>query len=116
MKAKGFSKALIYHLQWKVQLKKFIDGQGSFNSAELSPQECKFGKWLCSNEAAQYASEKELREICKVHDKLHKTARRVYGLKMLGNDVMARKELAKMEATSMKLASLMTTLKAISNN
>jgi hypothetical protein len=35
---------------------------------------------------------------------------------MLGNDVTARKELAKMEATSMKLASLMATLKAINNN
>ena len=116
MKAKGFSKALIYHLQWKVQLKKFITGQGSFNIAELSPEECKFGKWLCSDEATQYASEKELREICKVHGKLHKTANRVYGLKMLGNDVTARKELAKMETTSMKLASLMTTLKAINNN
>jgi len=116
MKARGFSKALIYHLQWKVQLKKFIDGQGNFNIAELSPEECKFGKWLCSNEAAEYASEKELREISKVHYKLHNIAKRVYGLRMSGNDIMARKELAKMEVASMKLASLMTTLKAINNN
>jgi hypothetical protein len=116
MKAKGFSKALIYHLQWKVHLKKFLDGQGSFNMAQLSPENCKFGKWLCSNEASKYASEQELREICKVHNKLHKTANRVYGLRTLGNDVAARKELAKIEATSMKLVSLMTTLKAMNRN
>jgi hypothetical protein len=116
MKAKGFSKALIYHLQWKVHLRKFLDGQGSFNIAQLSPEDCKFGKWLCSSEAAMYASEQELREIKKVHDKLHKTANRAYGLKMLGNDVVALKELAKMEATSMKLVSLMTTLKAMNRN
>jgi hypothetical protein len=116
MKAKGFSRALTYHLQWKTELKQFIDGQGSFNVAEISPEECKFGKWLCSDEAAEYASEKELREICRVHNRLHAIARRVYGQKMLGNDVTARKELAKLDASSMNLASLMTTLKALNSN
>ncbi len=116
MKAKGFSKALLYHIQWKVELKRFLNGQGSFNIAELSPEECKFGRWLCSDEAAEYASEKELREICKVHDRLHETAKRVYGQKMLGNDIAARQELKKMEAIGMKLLSLMTTLKAIGSN
>ena len=116
MKAKGFSKALLYHLQWKVQLREFLDGKGSFNVAELSPDECKFGKWLCSDQAAEYASENELREICKVHDKLHRTTKRVYSLKMLGNDIAAQQELKKMEAISMKLVSLLTTLKIVSDN
>jgi hypothetical protein len=116
MKAKLFSKALIYHLQWKVQLKKFVDGQGNFNIRELSPDECKFGKWLCSDEAVECASEKELREICRVHGRVHATARKVYDQKMLGNDATARKELTKLDQSSMKLASLMTTLKALNNN
>ena len=116
MKAKRFSKALMYHLQWKVLFKKFVDGKGSFKMADLSPEDSKFGQWLCSEEAARYASEKELLEIYKIHNKLCKTAKRIYFLKKLGNDVVARKELAHMEAASMKLVSLMSTLKSLNNN
>jgi len=116
MKAKGFSKALLYHLQWKVRLRKFLDGKEDFDVSEVSPEGCKFGKWLRSEETAGYASDIEIREIEKVHARLHKTARRVYGMKMLGEDDAARRELKKMEAISMKLVSLLTTLKIINNN
>jgi hypothetical protein len=116
MKARGFSKALIYHLQWKVQFKKFLEGQGHFDIAELSLENCKLGKWLLSEEILKYASRTEIREIEKVHAKLHQRAKRVYALKKLGEDLDARQELKKMETASMKLASLLTTLKAISEN
>ena len=116
MKARTFSKALIYHLQWKVQLKKFLEGQGQFNIAELSPENCKLGEWLHSDEITKYASSAEIREIEKVHIKLHKEAKRVYGLKMLGEHLDARKKLTSLEATSVKLASLLTTLKVINRN
>ena len=116
MKAKKYSKALIYHLQWKVQFKKFLDGEGDFNIAELSVENCKLVKWLHSEEILKYASRTEIREIGKVHNKFHQRAKRVYALKKLGKDSEARKELKKMEETSMKLASLLTTLKAISEN
>lgn len=116
MKAKKYSKALIYHLQWKAQLRKFLDGQGDFDIAELSPEKCKFGTWLRSDEITKYASPAETREIEKVHTKLHKEANRVYALKKLGEHLDAQQQLKKMEATSMKLASLLTTLKVISDN
>ena len=116
MKAKGFSKALIYHLLWKGQFKKFLDGQGHFDIAELSFENCKLGKWLHSDEIFKYASPTEIREIEKVHTKLHERAKHVYALKKLGKDLDARQELRKMEATSVKIASLLTTLKAISEN
>jgi hypothetical protein len=116
VKAKDYSKALIYHLQWKVQLKEFLDGQGDFDIAELSPENCKFGKWLRSDEIAKHASPAEIREIEKVHTQLHEKAKRVYALKKLGNDLDAQKHLTKMEATSIKLASLLTTLKIMSEN
>jgi len=116
VKAKSFSKALIYHLQWKVQLRRFLDGQGGFNIAELSPEESKFGKWLHSHEIFKYASRTEIREIEKVHTKLHQRAKRVHALKKLGKELDARQELRKMEATSIKLAFLLTTLKAITEN
>lgn len=115
MKARNFSKALLYHLQWKVRLRKFLDGKGDFDVSEVSPENCEFGKWLCSDEITKYASNLEIREIERVHARLHKTAKRVYGLKMLGSDSAARQELRKMEATSMSLASLLTTMKIINN-
>jgi hypothetical protein len=116
MKAKDYSKALTHHLQWKVQLKTFLDGQAQFDIAELSPENCKLGEWLRSDEITKYASPAEGREIEKVHTKLHKEAKRVYALKMLGEHLGAQQQLEKMEATSMKLASLLTTLKIISDN
>ncbi|MGD0883659.1 MAG: CZB domain-containing protein [Thermodesulfovibrionales bacterium] len=116
MNAKDCSKALLYHLQWKVQLMKFLDGQGHFDIKELSPEDCKLGKWLCSDEITKYSSPAEIREIEKVHIKFHEQAKRVYGLKMLGEDSDARQKLNKLEATSVKLISLLTTLKAISQN
>ena len=116
MKAKKYSKAIIYELQWKVQLKKFLDGQGHFDIAELYPENCKFGKWLCSDEITKYASPSEIREIEKVHTKLHQEAKRVYALKNLGEDLDAKQKLKKMEETIMRLVSLLTTLKVISEN
>ncbi|SRR6266498_2061465 len=116
MKAKHFSKALRYHLQWKVQLRKFLDGKGHFEVSEVSSEGCKFGKWLSSDEITKYASDVELREVGKVHEKFHKSAKRVYGLKMLGEDDAARRELKKVEAISVKLVSLMTVIKSINRN
>ncbi len=116
MKAKKYSKALICHLQWKVKLKKFLDGHGHFDIAELSPQNCKFGEWLHSDEITKYASPTEIREIGKLHTTLHEKAKHVYDLKMSGEDSYAKQQFQKMEATSMKLASLLTILKVISEN
>lgn len=116
MKAKGYSKALLYHLQWKVQLRKFLDGQGNFDVSAVSSNGCKFGKWLCSEEITKYASARDIQDIEKVHTKLHKSAERAYGLKMSGEDSAARREFKKVETISMKLVSLLTTLKIISNN
>jgi hypothetical protein len=116
MKAQDYSEALLYHLQWKVQLRKFLDGQGHFNIADLSPENCKLGKWLHSDKITEYSSHAEIREIEKVHTKFHEQAKRVYGLKKLGEDFDARQKLCKLEATSTKLVSLLTTLKATSQS
>ncbi len=116
MKAQKYSKALICHLQWKVNLKKFLDGKGHFDINELCPQKCQFGEWLHSAETAKYVSPTEIREIEKLHATLHEKARRIYDLKMLGEDSCATQQFYKMEAISMKLVSLLTILKVISEN
>ena len=116
MKAKEFSKALLYHLQWKVQLRKFLDGKGDFNAKELSLDGCKFGKWLSSDEITHYASRTEIREIEKWHTQLLEIGKRVYDLKIRGKVNGAQRELRKLEPISMKLGSLLITLKTINEN
>jgi len=51
-----------------------------------------------------------------LHTELHDIAKRVYDLKMLGQDNAARQELSRIDIYSMKLSSLLTTLKTISKN
>ena len=116
MKAKGFSKALLYHLQWKVQLRKFLDGRVDFNVKELSLEGCKFGKWLCSDEINRYASTPEIRELEKWQTELLEIGKRVYDLKIRGKVTAAQRELRKLEPISMKLSALLTTLKTINRN
>ncbi len=116
MKAIRSTKALICHLQWKVKLKKFLDGHGHFDDAELSPGGCQFGEWLHSDEITRYASPTEIREIDRLHTTLHEKAKSVYDLKMSGEDSRAKQQFQKMEAISMELASLLTILKVISEN
>jgi|PlaIllAssembly_1097288.scaffolds.fasta_scaffold997242_1 hypothetical protein len=116
MKAKGFSKALLYHLQWKVQLRKFLDGRADFNVKELSFEDSTFGKWLCSEEITQYASRPEIRELEKWQAELLKIGKRVYDLKIRGKVTVAQRELRKLEPISMKLSALLTTLKTIHRN
>ena len=116
MRNKVFSKAFLYHLYWKGKLKKFIYGKGDIDVAEISPEGCRFGKWLCSDEIKQYASPPEIQELVALQTDLHETAKRAYNLKILGQDDAARQELRKIDKSSMKLSSLLTQLKIIINN
>ena len=116
MRVKGFSKAFLYHLHWKGKLKKYIDGKGDFDVAKISPEACRFGKWLYSDEIKQYASPSERQELVLLHESLHDIAKRVYDLKKLNQDTAARQELSKIDKYSMKLSSLLTGLKRIYNN
>lgn len=114
MRTKGFSRALLYHLQWKVRFRTFLDGEGQFNAEELFPEHCAFGKWLCSDQIVRYASPLEIGEIEEVHMKLHEAALRAYARKLSGNDAAARQESRKMEVIGMELATLLITLASIS--
>jgi hypothetical protein len=116
MKSKVFSKGLLYHLKWKVDLKKFIYEKTNFNVAEISSEDCMFGKWLRSDEITKYASNLEIRQIDNLHTEIREIAKRVCELKMLGQNTAAREELKKMETTSMKLNSLLIALRISNNN
>lgn len=116
MKPTSLPEAFLFHLQWKAQLRDFIDGKGDFDVAEISPEGCSFGKWLCSGEIRQNASTLEIQELVSTHDDLHETAQRAYDLKILGQDNAARQELGKIVKSSMKLYSLLNAMNIITDN
>ena len=107
---------MLYHLQWKVQLRKFLDGRADFNVKELSFEDSTFGKWLSSDEITRYASRPEIRELGKYQTELLEIGKRAYDLKIQGKLTVAQRELRKLEPISIKLSSLLTTLKTISRN
>jgi len=116
MKSKVLSKGLLYHLKWKVDLNKFISGGTNFNVAEISSEDCMFEKWLRSDEITKYASNLEIQQIDNLHTEIREIAKRVCELQILGQNTVARKELKKMETTSMKLNSLLIALRISNNN
>jgi len=105
---------MLYFLEWKVKLRRFLDGKGKISEKEIAcPENCKFGKWLRSDEFAKCASDLERQEIRNMYCELHKTAQRIYELKRLGHDDGARQAFDGMVPLSMKLASLLNTKKAL---
>jgi len=115
-KSKTFSKGVLYHLKWKADLKEFIAGKINVNVAEISSEDCKFGKWLRSAEMTKYASTLEIRQINSLHTELHEIAKCVCELKMSGQNVASRREFKKMQTISMKLNSLLLNLMILNNN
>jgi hypothetical protein len=116
MRTKDFAKAFVFHLHWKGKLRKFIDGTGTFNIEQISPDACRFGKWLTSEEIKQQAPPSEIRELISLHNELHDIAKRVYDLKVSGNDYAARQEWEEIDRYSMELSRRLITLKIITDN
>ena len=110
MQIKDISQAFLYHLQWKSQLRDFVEGKGDFNIAEISPEGCDLGKWLASDEMKQYSSNSNIQELVSAHDELHETAKRVYDLKVVGQNLLAQQELGNIVKSSMKIYSLLNAL------
>ncbi len=113
MQIKDISQAFLYHLQWKSQLRDFVEGKGDFNVDEISPEGCNLGKWLSSDEVQQYAFNSNIEELVLAHDELHETAKRVYDLKLLGQNYSAQQELSNIVKSSMKIYSLLNALLVI---
>ena len=109
------SKAFTYHLKWKSYLRKFVDGEGDFDIAEISPEGCNLGKWLSSGEINLYASPDEIQAVISLHNDIHDAARQVYELKMSGQDSAAKRELSKINKYSMDLHSLLARLNIITS-
>lgn len=116
MHIKDISQAFLYHLQWKSRLRDFVDGKEDFDISEISPDGCDLGKWLSSAEIKQYASDANIEELASAHNELHETAKRVYELKVMGQDSEARQELSNAVKSSLKIYSVLSALNIITES
>jgi transcriptional regulator with GAF, ATPase, and Fis domain len=116
MQIKDISQAFLYHLQWKSRLRDFVDGKGDFDVTEISSEGCDLGKWLSSDEIRQYASNSNIEELLSAHNELHETAKRVYDLKVMGQNNAARQELSNIVKSSMKIYALLNALHIVTES
>ena len=116
MQIKDISQTFLYHLQWKSRLRDFVEGKGDFNISEISPEGCDLGKWLASDEMKQYASHSNIEELVLAHDELHETAKRIYDLKLAGQNNLAQQELSNIVKSSMKIYSSLNALLIINES
>jgi hypothetical protein len=116
MQIKDISQVFLYHLRWKSRLRDFIDGNGDFDIAEISPEGCDLGRWLSSDEIKQHASDADIEELVSAHNELHETAKRVYDLKIMGQNNAARQEFSNIVKSSMTIYSLLNALNIITES
>lgn len=75
------SAAKAAHLNWKVRLRRFLDGQASLKREEaVSHHDCAFGKWYYAEGLEKYADIEEMRAIEKPHEELHALVREAIDL------------------------------------
>lgn len=67
-----FSAARSKHLQWKVCLRRFLDGQETLTEAQAtSAHDCDLGKWLYSKGLEKYGQFAEMQELERIHADMH---------------------------------------------
>ncbi|HMD97487.1 MAG TPA: chemotaxis protein CheW [Terriglobia bacterium] len=113
-----FEAAIKGHEAWKVRLREFLDGKGSFDEEEVGRNDrCLLGKWLYSPKVQQYRYLTILKQLEKAHTEFHQQAKRVIVVKRSNNADQAERDLASLATMSGDVVSLISALrKTVSEN
>ena len=96
-----FSQARFKHLNWKFRLRSFLDGQETLTKEQaVSHKDCDLGKWMYGGGIEKYKQHKEMQDLEKVHETLHKTIKSIVELKGKGDKTGAETEYKKVESIS----------------
>ena len=96
------------HLNWKVRLRTFLDGQGALTEAEaVSHQQCAFGKWYYSEGLKNYGHIRELKEVEEPHAELHRTIKEIIKAKSVGDTATAERLYANVDQLSRRIVALL---------
>jgi len=93
------SNARMRHLQWKIQVKNFLDGKASITQSQaVDHKQCDLGKWYYSEGKTMYGHIEEIQQFETVHEKLHALVKEIIRLKKFNETDSAKekyKELVK---------------------
>lgn len=102
------------HLQWKIRLRSFLDGQESMTLEQAtSHKDCDLGKWLYAEGLAAYSQYPDMAKLEKIHTELHKVIKDVVTYKHDGQPAKAEVELAKVNTISSEIVGLLDKLGSI---
>ncbi|MEZ5541418.1 MAG: methyl-accepting chemotaxis protein [Pseudomonadota bacterium] len=103
-----FSAARLKHLNWKSQLRSFLDGKKSMTVAEaVSERDCDLGKWLYSSGLGHYGHLPEMSALEAEHCALHATVKNAIRLKQAGKLAAAEQEYTRLEQLSGRIVDLL---------
>jgi len=110
--AVDFEGAKKAHAAWKIKLRDFLDGKGSFNAEEVGRNDkCALGKWLHSPQMRQYSHLPQLSELESAHTAFHKQAQKVIVLKRSNKVEQSERELENLETMSGPIITLIDALR-----
>jgi methyl-accepting chemotaxis protein len=96
------------HLNWKVRLRTFLDGQGALTEAEaVSHQQCAFGKWYYSEGLKKFGHIQELKDVEAPHAELHRTIKDIVKAKSAGDTATAERLYASVDQISRRIVTLL---------
>jgi methyl-accepting chemotaxis protein len=96
------------HLNWKIRLRSFLDGQGALTEAEaVSHEQCAFGKWYYSEGLRHYGHIQELKDVEAPHAELHRTIKDIVKAKNAGDVATAERLYANVDQISRRIVGLL---------
>jgi methyl-accepting chemotaxis protein len=77
-----FLKAKSAHLNWRVRILSFLNGEGTLTKEQvISHEHCDLGKWIYSEGLQKYGNLSEMTELEKTHKHLHNSMAKILDLK-----------------------------------
>ncbi len=82
LNAFDFLKAKSAHLNWRVRILSFLNGESTLTKEQvISHEHCDLGKWIYSEGLQKYGNLSEMTELEKTHKLLHSSMAKVLDLK-----------------------------------
>lgn len=107
-----FDSALIKHLLFKSKLRSYLYGNGTTQAPLRDPQQCALGQWIAARALGPYAQLPELRELDRLHIRIHQEANRLMDLHDQNHQEKALAGLATIELMADQLTQLLRTMEA----
>lgn len=105
-----FERAKARHLLFKTRLRSILYGASLDEETVISPTKCLMGKWIYSHALVVYDYIPEIRELERVHVKIHQYAGELISLYKIGREQEAKDGLQTIEVMASELLRLLAVI------